>query len=160
LADALDLGCGRRKCDQEVKSSAPGLLLTLQDVAEQCACSYWTVREWLNAGKLRVLRLPGRLVRVEPSEFDAFLERCRLNTGRPSNTIPMPKGGVFTLDAVALMFGVDRKTVYNVLSRHRDRLDSPIYWRRRHPRRLRVLTAPDVEVLRSLFGCASVASED
>jgi len=60
-----------------MKSSAPGRLLTLQDVAEQCACSYWTVREWVNAGKLRVLRLPGRLVRVAPAELDAFLERCR-----------------------------------------------------------------------------------
>ena len=74
-----------------------------------------------------------------------------MNSGRPSNTVPRPTGGLFTLDAVAVMFGVERKTVYNVLSRHRDRLDPPMYWRRRHPRRLRVLSAPDVEVLRSLF---------
>jgi len=74
-----------------------------------------------------------------------------LNTGRPSNTVPRPKGGLFTLDAVAVMFGVERKTAYNVLSRHRDLLDPPMYWRRQHPRRLRVLTAREVEVLRSLF---------
>ena len=62
---------------RDMKSSASARLLTLQDVAERCACSYWTVREWVDAGKLRVLRLPGRLVRVEPSELDAFLQRCR-----------------------------------------------------------------------------------
>jgi len=74
-----------------------------------------------------------------------------LNSGRPSNTVPRPKGGVFTLDAVAVMFGVERKTIYNVLSRHRDLLDPPLYWHRRHPRRLRVLTAREIEMLRSLF---------
>jgi excisionase family DNA binding protein len=59
------------------QTGAPLPLLTLQAVAESCSCSYWTVRGWVDAGKLPVLRLPGRLVRVEPAELARFLEGCR-----------------------------------------------------------------------------------
>jgi hypothetical protein len=45
------------------------------------------------------------------------------------------------LDVVAQLFGVELKTVYNVLSRHRDSRDPPTYWRRRHPRLLRLLSS-------------------
>jgi excisionase family DNA binding protein len=53
----------------------PTTLLTLQDCAKVCACSVWTVRGWVDAGKLPVLRL-GRLVRVRPADLEAFLSRC------------------------------------------------------------------------------------
>jgi excisionase family DNA binding protein len=56
------------------KSSA---LLTLDAVAEHCAVSVWTVRGWVDAGKLPVLRLPGRLVRVEAEALEKFLGCCR-----------------------------------------------------------------------------------
>jgi excisionase family DNA binding protein len=56
------------------KSSAPSRLLTLQAVAEHCAASVWTVRAWVDAGKLPVVRLPGRLVRVRPEALERFLE--------------------------------------------------------------------------------------
>jgi excisionase family DNA binding protein len=56
------------------KSSA---LLTFDAVAQHCAVSVWTVRGWVDAGKLPVLRLPGRLVRVEPEALARFLERCQ-----------------------------------------------------------------------------------
>ena len=62
---------------KDAESGAPGRLLTLPDVAERCAVSVWTVRAWVDNGKLPVLRLPGRLVRVEPAALDALLERCR-----------------------------------------------------------------------------------
>jgi excisionase family DNA binding protein len=60
------------------KSSAPSRLLTLQVVAEHCAVSVWTVRAWVDAGKLPVVRLPGRLIRVRPAALERFLdEACR-----------------------------------------------------------------------------------
>ena len=52
-------------------------LLTFQAVAEHCAVSVWTVRTWVDTGKLPVLRLPGRLVRIRPADLAAFLEACR-----------------------------------------------------------------------------------
>ena len=60
----------------ETKSGAPGRLLTFQDVADHCAVSVWTVRAWVDAGKLEVVRLPGRLVRVRPETLAAFLDHC------------------------------------------------------------------------------------
>jgi excisionase family DNA binding protein len=58
------------------KSDALGRLLTFQDVADHCTVSIWTVRAWVDAGQLDVVRLPGRLVRVRPETLVAFLERC------------------------------------------------------------------------------------
>jgi excisionase family DNA binding protein len=52
-------------------------LLTLDAVAQRCAVSVWTVRGWVDNGRLPVLRLPGRLVRVEPAALAQFLEGCR-----------------------------------------------------------------------------------
>ena len=65
---------GDRKGAADTKSSA---LLTLHDVADHCQVSYWTVRTWVDVGKLPVLRLPGRLVRIRPADLAAFLEACR-----------------------------------------------------------------------------------
>ncbi|HAM55985.1 MAG TPA: hypothetical protein DCQ64_11475 [Candidatus Rokubacteria bacterium] len=60
------------------KSSVPGGLLTIQDVAGYCQVSYWTARGWIDCGKLPVLRLPGRLIRIRPSALEAFLaQECR-----------------------------------------------------------------------------------
>jgi len=55
------------------KSSA---LLTIQDVADHCKVSYWTARGWIESGKLPVVRLPGRLVRVRPTALERFLAEC------------------------------------------------------------------------------------
>jgi excisionase family DNA binding protein len=57
------------------KSSAPGRLLTIQDIADHCQVSYWTARGWIETGKLPVLRLPGRLIRIQPVALTAFLEK-------------------------------------------------------------------------------------
>lgn len=56
------------------KSSA---LLTYQDVADRCRCSPWTVRDWVDAGRIPVVRLPGRLVRVREEDLERFLEAHR-----------------------------------------------------------------------------------
>jgi excisionase family DNA binding protein len=61
---------------QDRKSCGPGLM-TPQNVAAHCQVSVWTVRGWVDAGKLAVVRLPGRLVRVRPDVLAAFLEQCR-----------------------------------------------------------------------------------
>ena len=52
-------------------------LLTLQVAAERCAVSIWTVRAWVDSGRLKVIRLPGRLVRIDPADLDRFIEACR-----------------------------------------------------------------------------------
>lgn len=58
------------------QSSAPGPLLTFDAVARHCSVSVWTVRAWVDAGKLPVVRLPGRLVRVRPDALERFLSEC------------------------------------------------------------------------------------
>jgi len=74
--DRANTGDPKGAADQ--KSSAPGRLLTIQNVANHCQVSYWTARGWIESGKLPVLRLPGRLIRIRPSALEAFLEReCR-----------------------------------------------------------------------------------
>ncbi len=43
------------------------------------AVSYWTVRGWVESGKMRAVRLPGdgRLLRIEVAELDRLVEECR-----------------------------------------------------------------------------------
>jgi len=61
---------------EDWKSSA---LLTIKDVAALTQVSYWTARGWIESGKLPVLRLPGRLIRIRPSALERFLveTECR-----------------------------------------------------------------------------------
>ncbi len=61
------------------ESSVPPALLTLRQAADYLGVSYWTVRAWVDAGKLAVVRLPGdgRLVRVERTELDRLIAACR-----------------------------------------------------------------------------------
>ncbi len=54
--------------------TAPGGLLTIHDVAAYTKVSYWTVRSWIESGKLPVLRLPGRLIRIRPDALKHFLQ--------------------------------------------------------------------------------------
>lgn len=67
-------GASRTAADRQ--SSAPAGLLTIQHVADHCAVSYWTAREWVDTGKLPALRLPGRLIRIRPAALQQFLARC------------------------------------------------------------------------------------
>jgi excisionase family DNA binding protein len=54
-------------------------LLTLRQAADYLAVSYWTVRSWADAGRLRVVRLPGdgRLIRVERVELERLIAASR-----------------------------------------------------------------------------------
>ena len=59
--------------------AAPPRLLTMRQAAEYLAVSYWTVRSWVESGKMRAVRLPGdgRLLRIEVAELDRLVEECR-----------------------------------------------------------------------------------
>ena len=59
--------------------AAPPRLLTMRQAAECLAVSYWTVRSWVESGKMRAVRLPGdgRLLRIEIAELDRLVEECR-----------------------------------------------------------------------------------
>ncbi len=51
-------------------------LLTVPEVAERLRMSEWTLRRWLREGRLKGVRLPGKLGwRVRESEAEAFLKR-------------------------------------------------------------------------------------
>ena len=66
--------------------------------------------------------------------------------------VAFPPSTLIYLDAVAMMFGVSQRRIYNLVSIHRAKLDPPHY-RPRHPdpRWRRVLTEHDLTVLRTLF---------
>jgi excisionase family DNA binding protein len=51
-------------------------LLTAAQVAKQLEVGERTVRDWLASGKLRAVRLPGRLVRVKAVDLARFIEDC------------------------------------------------------------------------------------
>ncbi len=54
-------------------------LATLREAAVYLSVSYWTVRAWVESGKLRAVRLPGggRLLRIEIADLDRFVDECR-----------------------------------------------------------------------------------
>ena len=51
-------------------------LYTLQEAAGYLATSYWTVRSYVESGKLRAVRLPGqgKLLRLHKADLDALIE--------------------------------------------------------------------------------------
>ena len=61
----------------EADGAAPGetTLLTIDEIARQCRVSVRTVRRWIAAGELPVVRL-GRSVRVRKSALVMFLRRA------------------------------------------------------------------------------------
>jgi excisionase family DNA binding protein len=69
---------GRNRRQVDSTSSA---LLTLREAAAYLAVSYWTVRSWVEVGKLPSVRLPGdgRLVRVERAALDALIAASRMS---------------------------------------------------------------------------------
>jgi excisionase family DNA binding protein len=71
---------GRTQRTPDAQSSASALL-TLRDAAAYLSVSYWTVRAWVDSGRLPSVRLPGdgRLVRVERSALDALIAASRMS---------------------------------------------------------------------------------
>lgn len=56
-------------------ADAPSML-TITRIAEQLDVSERTVRRWIDDNKLVAHRMD-RLIRIAPSDFAAFLARCR-----------------------------------------------------------------------------------
>ena len=72
------IGSARRsRPNQSLPASrAPGLLLTVEQIAERCAVSTRTTRRWIDTGALRAHHL-GHLVRVSDVDLAAFLAAHR-----------------------------------------------------------------------------------
>lgn len=68
-----------------------------------------------------------------------------------TESIPFPDGALFEVAAIAGLFGVTRKTVYNLISRERKCLDRPMYRKGHRARLHRLLTEKDVTYLRQFF---------
>ena|SRR5690349_8165482 len=58
---------------QDDESSAPSRLLSLRQAANYLGVSYWTVRGWVETGKLSAIRLGPKLIRIERSDLDRFI---------------------------------------------------------------------------------------
>ncbi len=65
----------------EVRVNSGRRLMTLRDAAQYLSVSYWTVRAWVESGRLPAVRLPGggRLIRVEIAALDRLVDECRDN---------------------------------------------------------------------------------
>ena len=46
----------------------------MRQAAEYLAVSYWTVRGWVESGKLSPVRLGERLIRIERADLDRLIE--------------------------------------------------------------------------------------
>ncbi len=57
----------------EGQEKQPEKLLKPEDVAERLNVTAFTVREWLRNGKLKGIRLAGKVWRVRPSDLEEFL---------------------------------------------------------------------------------------
>jgi len=63
------------------KGSVRPRLVTMREAGHYLSVSYWTIRHWVDMGKLRAVRLPGdgRLVRIEVAELDRLIVEGRDN---------------------------------------------------------------------------------
>ena len=72
--------------------------------------------------------------------------------------VTRPEGHLFTIKAASQLVGRTQRTIYNVLSKHADRFEDPMYQKglgvpgRRWDERLyRLLSPHDLRVLREMF---------
>jgi excisionase family DNA binding protein len=51
----------------------------MRQAGEYLAVSYWTIRSYVESGRLRAVRLPGggKLLRIERAKLDHLIETCR-----------------------------------------------------------------------------------
>ncbi len=61
------------------RSNVRPRLVSMREAAQYLSVSYWTIRGWVESGKLRAVRLPGggKLIRIELAELDRLVESCR-----------------------------------------------------------------------------------
>jgi excisionase family DNA binding protein len=53
--------------------------MSYRQAADYLAVSYWTIRDWVESGKLASVRLPGsRLLRIERADLDRFIDSHRV----------------------------------------------------------------------------------
>jgi|WetSurMetagenome_2_1015567.scaffolds.fasta_scaffold256449_1 excisionase family DNA binding protein len=52
--------------------------IEVKDIADYCMVSTSTVRRWLNAGKLKSIKLPSNQFRISTEDFKDFLERYNI----------------------------------------------------------------------------------
>ena len=73
------MNSGAPRSQLDTQSTAPRLL-TLRQAASYLQVSYWTVRSWVDAGRLPAVRLPGdgRLLRIERAALDKLIELSRV----------------------------------------------------------------------------------
>ncbi len=85
-AIASDPVQGRYKSSRRSSSSRHDLarpvdqessLLTLRDAAALLAVSYWTIRGWIETGKLPAIRLSKKLVRINREDLRTFVAAHR-----------------------------------------------------------------------------------
>src|SRR5262249_9844820 len=61
------------------RGSTASRLMSYRQAADYLAVSYWTIRGWVESGKLASVRLPGsRLLRVERADLDRFVDAHRV----------------------------------------------------------------------------------
>ncbi len=76
--EPLALAC-RATRGRGCECAAPPRLLTLREAAAYLSVSYWTVRGWVESGRLPHVRLPGRrLLRVDRADLDRLIAACRV----------------------------------------------------------------------------------
>jgi excisionase family DNA binding protein len=64
------------------------MLIDVREAARLVSLSPWTIRKYINQGKLRIIRI-GRRVLLEPAELRRLIEKGRDGAGRePSIQIP------------------------------------------------------------------------
>ena len=59
-------------------------LLTPEEVAERFAVSPKTLRDWLRTGKMKGIKVGGKLWRVSESDLDQFIESSKIQVDKRS----------------------------------------------------------------------------
>ncbi len=62
-------------------------LLTLDDVAERLKVSPRTVSTWIKSGALPAMRFGRRMIRIEPSALQRFLEASRVDARETADAV-------------------------------------------------------------------------
>jgi excisionase family DNA binding protein len=59
----------------------PSALLTIEEARTRLGVSRSTLWSWISGGRLPVVRLPGRVVRIDPEDLEAFVRAHKTRRG-------------------------------------------------------------------------------